>query len=288
MRMPSRYRASRGFTLIESVMVIVIIGVISAVVAVFIRSPVQGYVDTVNRAQLTDVADVALRRFSREVRLALPNSVRVLSAGGMNYIEFIPTSAGGRYRHESDGSSAGDFLSYKDTTDVSFDVLGAMPSSPAMAVKDYIVVNNLGDGYAPGNAYVAADPCSNCNRAKITAVSGNVVTLASNPFASQAPPLPSPNHRFQVVPSGTKAVTYACPSSVAGNLSRYADYGFSAVQAAPGGSPALLASGVTCTVDYTSAATGRNGLLYLGLTLTNASNGESVSLFHQVHVDNSP
>ena len=34
MRMTPRYRTSRGFTLIESVMVIVIIGVISAVVAV--------------------------------------------------------------------------------------------------------------------------------------------------------------------------------------------------------------------------------------------------------------
>ena len=91
---PSRRRMA-GFTLIESIMVIVITGILAAVVAVFIRSPVQGYIDSVRRAELTDQADVALRRISRDVRLALPNSLRVTSDGTYDYIEFIMTSAGG-------------------------------------------------------------------------------------------------------------------------------------------------------------------------------------------------
>lgn len=291
MRVSFRSKCSRGFTLIEMVMVIVILGVIAGMVAVFIRSPVQGYVDSVRRAELTDAADVALRRISRDVRLALPNSLRVLSAGGRNYIEFIMTSTGGRYRDPADGSTAGNFLSYSDATDVSFDVLGAMPSSPAMIVGDYVVIYNLGEGYSPANAYVTSDPCTSCNRAKIKIISGNVVTLASNPFASQSPPLPSPNSRFQVVPGGVRAVTFACPitGQAAGNLSRYANYGFNATQASPPtGTPSLLAIGSTCTVEYTNNATERSGLLFISLTLADASSGESVTLFQEIHVDNSP
>jgi MSHA biogenesis protein MshO len=280
--MTIRRHHSAGFTLIEIVMVIVIIGIISSMVAIFVVKPVQGYVDAVKRAELTDAADVALRRFTRDLRLALPNSLRVMTSGGNHYIEFIMTSNGGRYRDESDGSTAGNFLSFTDTSIKTFDVLGPMPSNPAMAVNDYIVIYNLGSGYSPADAYTGG------NRAQISGIASNVVTLLTNPFASQSPPLPSPNARFQVVPGGTKAVTYVCPTTTAGNLSRYANYGFNATQLAPTGTPSTLAANAICTVDYTSTATGRNGLLYIELALTDSTSGESVTLFQQIHVDNAP
>ena len=296
MRSSIRFKYSRGFTMIEAVMVIVIIGIIGSVLAMFIRGPVQGYFDSVRRAELTDTADVAMRRMARDVRLSLPNSLRVTTAAGVNYIEFIMTSAGGRYRNATDGSTNGNFLSFTDPAVVTFDVLGAMPSNPTMNADDYIVIYNLGEGYEPANAY-AAEGCTQCNRAKIKSIppGGNVVTLFSNPFTGQAPPLaplpplPSPSARFQVVPGGVRAVTFACPTVTAGNLSRHANYGFNAVQATPpAGAPSLLADGVTCAVEYTNNATGRSGLLSIDLTLWNAARTESVTLFQQIHVDNSP
>jgi len=151
-----------------------------------------------------------------------------------------------------------------------------------MAVGDFIVIYNLGPDYPPADAY------SGGNRAQISNIAGNVVTLAANPFAIQSPPLPSPSSRFQVVPGGTRAVTYACPAAVAGNLSRSANYGFKAAQAVPGGAPAMLASGATCDVEYANNASGRNGLLYVSLTLSDAGSGEHVTLFQEIHVDNSP
>jgi len=273
-------RAIGGFSLVEMIIVIVIAGVLSAMVAVFIKSPVDGYVDSVRRAELTDAADVALRRLSRDVRRALPNSMRVMSSGPMNYIEFIMTSAGGRYRDPVDGSTAGDFLSFSNLADVTFDVLGPPPE---MAIGDFLVVYNLGPGFTPADAYNCT---GQCNRAQISNIAGNNVTLDANPFANQTPPLPSPGARFQVVPGGERAVTYSC-SAISGQLTRRWNYGFNPAQQEPtGGSSAVLADGASCTVDYVPAAYGRNGLLYIRLTLTR--DDESVTLFNQIHVDNTP
>lgn len=295
--MNSRRTSAAGFTLIEAIMAIVITGIVAGIVAVFIARPVEGYADSVRRAELTDAADVALRRMTRDIRLALPNSLRIRDnttegscTAGTCYIEFIMTNAGGRYRDPTDGSSGGDFLSFTSAADLSFDVLGAMPTNPSIAVNDYIVIYNLGPGYNPANAYNydgAACLVGGCNIAKVASIATNTITLAANPFAAQTPPLPSPNSRFQVVPGSVRAVTFACPLA-AGNFTRYWNYGFNATQptAFGGGSSALLASGASCTVEYTANATGRNGLLFVQLTLT--SGGETVSLFQQIHVDNAP
>ena len=106
-------RQLRGFTLVEMIVVIVITGIIGGIVAIFIRAPVQGYVDSARRAEMTDIADTAMRRISRDLRLALPNSVRVTStcSGPTTcYVEFIPTTGGGRYRDSKDSSGNGNPL----------------------------------------------------------------------------------------------------------------------------------------------------------------------------------
>jgi len=236
---------------------------------------VEGYADAVRRAELTDAADVALRRIARDMRLALPNSLRNVANG----FEFIMTKSGGRYRDPTDGSTAGDFLSFTDASDKTFDVLGALP---AMNGGDSIVVYNLGAGNSPADAYSGGNVATIAGAGAVTA---NPVTLIANPFASQSPPLPSPSARFQVVDQGDRVVRYTCAGGV---LTRYA--GCSIATPAVCGTGATLAGSATttvaCNIDYTSAAMGRNGLLFISLTLT--SGGESVTLFNQIHVDNSP
>lgn len=286
------WRRMAGFTLVEMVIVIVITGILAAVVAIFIRAPVQGYFDTVRRAELTDQADLALRRITRDVRLALPNSVRLSTVDNVHYIEFIMTRSGGRYRDPSDGSTGGDFLSFSSAADLSFDVHGPLPAmTPGL---DFLVVFNLGPGNAPANAYATGDTCASCNRARINGVAGNTVTLAANPFASQAPPLSSPNGRFQIVPGDVRAVTYSCSvaGAAAGNLTRQWNYGFFAAQPTPpaGGSQALLATGANCAVSYAPAIGGRHGLLEIRLSLSAGTGAEveTVVLQQQIRVDNAP
>lgn len=298
-------RPAAGFTLIEAIVAMVITGILAGVVMSFMVKPMQSYFDSVSRAELTDTADVALRRITRDVRLALPNSLRVSTVAGVNYIEFIMTVAGGRYRDIGDGSTCGNFLYQTDincppgvaqtVSETDFDVLGPMPANPAIAAGDFIVVFNLGSGYEPANAYQRgavqcdATPVSpGCNIAAVTGIAANVVTLDANPFAVQSPQLLSPDARFQVVPGAVRAVTYACPTAVGGNLTRQWNYGFNVVQATPpvGGTAAVLATNTACTVEYAIDATGRNGLLYMQLTLT--SGAERVVLSQQIHLDNSP
>ena len=283
--MISTRRTAAGFTLIEAIVAMVLTGILAGIVITFMVKPVQSYFDSVSRAGLTDAADVALRRMTRDVRLALPNSLRVTTTATTNYIEFIMTSSGGRYRSDGDGSTAGNFLSFTGAT-ASFDVLGILPTNPAIAPGDFIVIYNLGPGYAPADAYTGG------NRAQVAAAWGgaNPVTLTAatqGVFSGQSPPLPSPDSRFQVVPGGTMAVTFACPLA-AGPLTRQSGYGFTPVQGTPtiGGTTATLAANASCVVTYAADATGRNGLLYVQLTLT--SGAERVVLSQQIHVENAP
>jgi MSHA biogenesis protein MshO len=274
--MTRRLGAFAGFTLIEAIMVIVITGILAGVVAVFITKSVEGYADSVRRAELTDAADVALRRIARDVRLALPNSLRTVSDG----FEFIITKSGGRYRDPADGSTGGNYLSFTNTATATFDALGPMP---AMNGGDRIVIYNLGAGYAPADAYSGGNVATVAGAGAVTA---NPITVTTpNPFATQTPPLPSPSARFQVVDQNELVVRYICTG---GELRRFAACTL-ATPSVCAGTGSVLTGSVDCantSIDYSPNATGRNGLLYISLKLT--SGGESVNLFQQIHVDNSP
>jgi len=280
-----RHKFHDGFTLIEAIIAIVITGVLAGVVAIFITGPVQGYVDSVRRAELTDQADVALRRMTRDVHLALPNSLRTVAGG----FEFIMTSGAGRYRDVGDGSTGGNVLSFT-TASTDFDVLGPMPTITGGASGDYIAVYNLGVGYEPANAYNCSATPPGCNIAQVNSLPGaNTVRLSSNVFAAQTPPLPSPSARFQVVPWSNKVVRYTCSG---GELTRYAGCSLATPSVCPAGA-VLAGSAVTepkasCTIDLSTAALGRIGLLEVQLTLIDNRSSESVTLFQQIHVDNSP
>ena len=258
----------QGFTLVEAVMVIAITGIIAAVVAVFIRAPVQGYFDSARRAELTDVADTAVRRISRDLRLALPNSVRVQLVAGVYYLEFLQTSDGGRYRAEGPG----DILDFS-VADNAFDVLGP-PATMVAGAQNLLAVYNLG---IPG-----ADAYQGDNTAAIANVLGNKVTLTGTkqfPFAS-------PDNRFQII---SYPVSYVC-NPTAGTLTRYFNYTIAAAQpTAFIVGPTLIANNVTnCSFSYSAlVVTQRTGLVLTWLQL-GQSTGETVSLHHEVHVSNVP
>ncbi len=257
--------AQGGFTLVEMVIVMVITGVIGGMVAMFIRAPVQGYVDSARRAEMTDIADTALRRISRDLRLALPNSVRV---SGTNTIDFLSTTGGGRYRAGVGGTNnALDF----SAADTSFEVIGTMP---ILTASDQVVVYNLG--------ILEADTYLNDNRATYSSSAGGVITFA----AGKKFPFESPAQRFQVV---HEQVRYICDTAT-GNLTRYWGFPIATPSAGvpAGGSSALMASNVSgCSFNYdANVVAQRNGLVTMNLSITES--GETVTLYSATHVSNVP
>src|SRR2546421_12399000 len=96
----------RGLTLLELVLAMVLVGITVGATVYFLYPVVQS-ADLTGRAELTDIADNALQRIGREVRLALPNSVRQTTSGSSSFLEFLPVRTAGRYRADSGSVSGG-------------------------------------------------------------------------------------------------------------------------------------------------------------------------------------
>ncbi len=81
-------KAVLGFTLIEIIVVIVLLGVLSTAISSFIKFGTQIYSETTGKAQLVSSARFAIERLNREVRGSLPNSLRLTDSD--QCIEFAP------------------------------------------------------------------------------------------------------------------------------------------------------------------------------------------------------
>lgn len=88
-------RIQSGFTLIELITVIVILSILASIGTGFVVNATESYQRTQTRALLTNTARQALERMTRQLRIALPYSVRVTNSE--NCIEFMPIAAGGSY-----------------------------------------------------------------------------------------------------------------------------------------------------------------------------------------------
>ncbi len=301
--MPPHKSKQAGFTLVELIMVMVVTGIIAGVVAIFMKTPVDQYLDIARRAEMTDIADTALHRMARDIRTAVPNSVRLPVPADSTYIEFLPTTTGGRYRAnpatagvaQCGGTLADDILDFT-IADPCFEILG--PAITFSAGDQIVIGSTQSNGNPPyqnpTDPACAIAATTTCIRRPIDfGWLGNQQTVHMTP----TDPLPSfallEGQRFEVVPGDQQAVTYACDNiggitDGTGTLTRYWAYGFNPVQIAPPlvGSSALLANNISaCSIAY-NTANPRNGLVSITLTITRG--GESVSLYQEIHVNNTP
>jgi MSHA biogenesis protein MshO len=289
---PSKARHG-GFTLVELIVVIVITAIIAATIAVFVRPAVDAYSNTRLRGDLTDLTDTALRRMVRDVRLSVPNSLRIPSD---QCFELVPSVSGGRYRMGPDVLNESPSAEWVDPgrTFNTFDTFTELSVTPA--VGDWVVINNQN-----GN-----DVYEGLNRWAITAVQtpaavhGKLRLTVSPATGSTALSAGYDGGRFQVVANGQQAVFYVC-SGADGSLdsqgngkgvlyrvkrSFSASYPASCPSTAGADVVATRVKRCTFVYDPNQGATQQSGFLWLQLEL--ARNSETVSLTMGAHVMNVP
>jgi MSHA biogenesis protein MshO len=281
----TRRHALAGFTLVEMIVSIVVMGIIAGMVAVFIKSPVEGYFATTRRAQLSEAADAALRFIARDLQAALPNSLSV-SGAGPYALSFLTINSGGRYREYPQVSGSGTPLSFGQGISA-FDVIGASATSTTttargIATHGRVVVGNLSSGVSSCNSSGTAFAANSVD----ASLSGSSVTF-------------SPTHIF---PDGCnlQAATVQDDSGTPGN--EINDRGFGRmffVDSTPVvytcGAGVLTRNGVTvvtgsdvvdCLMTWDIST---NSLVQtISILLTLGRDGENIPLLRQIHVVNEP
>ncbi len=270
----------KGFTLVELITVMVITGIISMMVVNMITTPMEAFSDMKRRAELVDIAEITLHKMAREIRRALPNSIRITNSGTVTSIAFLRTVDGGRYASiGSDVFEANNNINRFNLTKS----LSNVNDADVNAATYYLVVYNLGQGGA--DAY---------QEDNISQVSG----LPLNPelaitFDNFTFPFASPADRFMVVDT---SFAFMCDTNpLVKQIKQYSGYEFRIPQ---GGTDVpvdmtqgdLLANNIaSCEFKYDPGTATRAGLVTLNISINDTQHqGETVTLLQQIFVENRP
>jgi len=289
-----------GFSLLELILVIVLLGVLASGAGLLITKPIEAYNDQLRRQQLVDQGEMALRQIARDLRRALPNSIRVDGAGLA--LEMVNSVGGARYRDEIGGNSfvgINDWLDFS-IADQNFNLLGQPVGT--LTGNERLVIYNT----APSNFY--SDVTANNDFGIVTPELTTftvTVSSASDPAEDDEPrislSLPfqfsqqSPGQRIFFI---NGPISYICST---GNrtLTRYdrypyqndtsqptTDATFQTVSFASVQSGLVVSQLSACNFSYDPGSSQRGGIVTIQIEIENS--GEKITLFHQVHVLNVP
>jgi MSHA biogenesis protein MshO len=165
---PSCQKTSMAFTLVELVMVIVVLAILATGSVKFISQSARGMVDSAERQVLASTASIAMEKVLRQVRRALPNSVRAFEDNGNNCIEFVPILHSSEYVSVPIASAETDF----DAIAFSNAVGGESGYVAVYSISESSVYGNSPDtdrsistGSPRKRFYLVSDPISFCEDA---------------------------------------------------------------------------------------------------------------------------
>lgn len=276
--MTMRPMHARGFTLVEMVIAISLIGLLALVAAPMLRLPLGAWLDATRRAEMTNSLEAIDAKLGDDLRRALPNSVRVRQLGARVLLEVLEVRAWGRHRAGPSGGAqacpavcgaagAQDALEAA-CPETCFTSLGTLEGDPPL-VGDWVVVNPLGPGVPAGDPYFGG------NVAVAGGIKTRLTSLAAAPDGSQLRiaahtfPALAASRRFYLVAT---PVTWDCDPGTQ-RLTRRWNYPVAAVQPVAFGAGATAAPMATqvsaCAIRYVAAGSlGRGGLVHLEVRLS--------------------
>jgi len=288
-------KSARAFTLVELVMVITLSGIVLLMITSVMQRPLEAFIDQSRRSELVGQASVALSRMARDIRMAVPNSIR--QSADMRTLETLNILEAGRYVANRSGGEILRFTSEPggcETANGRCDGFQALDPKLSVAGARWMVVYNLGasSGGVPtagGSVWAYASPGvitpTGTTFDAVTSGNETQVTLAL-PVSDFTFAYPSPQRRFYLA---DQVIGYRCnPANKGGKLLRYTatELSMSASNTAPSEAVPVVTNVAACSFAYQPGTPQRPGLVTLSLTLT--QDGESITLQQQVHVDNAP
>lgn len=262
-----------GFTLMEMIISLVVLGLLSVVMLPLLSMPATAYLEAQRRLELQSQLDLVRSKMGDDLRYALPGSLRWKCVGTVCYLEYLEVRAVGTYRAGAGGTAycpaacGGNALDATCANENCMTTLGPLNLSVAgvnpVANTDYVAV--LGIGAAP---YTLA-PSGAMSRLTAWVNRPNDVGLKfnNNKFPD---PDPASSHRVYIV---SQPVTYACDAG-SGLLTKYWGYGVWPVQqTAFGAGSARVADAVSyCRMDVKTQ--GLRQTVSIRLALSRASAGQ--------------
>ena len=316
---------SAGFTLLELVVGLVISAIVIGFAANLMTVPVEAYFAQTRRSDLLDSSDAVTRTLTRDVGMAVSNSVRIRTAGTRTIVEMLVADVVTFYRPTSTLGPGGPWTAAQRELDLNvldsqLSVFGRIdpqqttnsynfPNQLPAVARYFLVVNNLGtgnnDAYRLTNVITPAPVTLNIVRDPGSYPMSGEEQLNFAPafrFRNVAPSTSPPanaTHRMFLVRG---PVAYIC-NSATGTLRRYDNYAITTNIPANENAAQLnvlgvrntvLASNVaSCRLDCQGAATAAPCLtalnVELGLSRSGGSAGnETARLYLQLPVDNRP
>ncbi|MEM7363990.1 MAG: type II secretion system protein [Pseudomonadota bacterium] len=259
----------RGFTLIEVITTMIVLSILAVGITSFLGRTVGGYVDSADRSRMAAALVVAAEKIARDLRHALPNSIRI---GGPsdNCVEFVPVLQGGFYTGIPTGTAAGTMTAMS-------------PGNPSPIVGRIAVYPvSTSDIYSPTDA--APSPVTNAVASVPTGTGEITITLgATHQFDNE-----SPGTRFYVI---DEPVTYCQPAG-SDRIYRYRNYGFNATAVLPPSGATvevLITEADTASLldfEYTDASLTRNAIV--SFRLQARVDQETMPLNQEVRIRNVP
>lgn len=233
---------SKGFTLVEMIMALIVGAIIAVGVVSFITDSAVGIQSSANRNKLGTAGQIAIQRIAFELHNALPNSIRTTTASaGDQCIEFVPVRAATSYIDPPFTAAGG----------TQFDVVDFLPSQEGVTGGYAVIYPNRANRIYDGENATATgfrfrgmiEEITDIQDATPAGDLSEVTLAASHRFRRR-----SPNSRFFVV---EQPVSYCVDGS---NLYRYTNYGFYDNQPdTEDGAGCNLGASENCLPNYTSA-----------------------------------